>query len=295
MLFLASRALQATLTSYHWSDFFAYLRAMPRGRIALAVVLALAGYFVMTGYDTIAFRYIDHSLPYPWVAFASFTGYAINNNLGLSGVVGASLRYRFYRRWGVTGGNIARVFVFCTVTYWLGFVLLGGIVFLLWPVPLPGALHLHFVSVRAFGAVLLIPALAYVLWIILRREPLRLGPWHLELPRRPIFIAQLLISMADWMVAGTVLNTVLPPPSSVPWLSVLSIFLLAQIAGLVSNVPGGLGVFEVVVLLFLKPRIAPAALLGALVTFRGIYFLLPLAIALILLAGHEVRARLISA
>lgn len=288
----AVRALHATLAGYHWSDFFRYLHSMPPARIAAAVVLALTGYLIMTGYDTIAFRYIDHSLPYPWIALASFTGYAINNNLGLSGVVGATLRYRFYKRWGVRAADIARVFVFCTVTYWLGFILLGGLVFLFWPVALPPALHLPFRSVRAFGAVLLVAAFAYVSWILLRRQPLRLRGWSVELPKRPIFVAQLVISMADWLLAGIVLRTVLPPPATVPWLSVLAIFLLAQIAGLVSNVPGGLGVFEVVVLLFLKSWYPPAALLGALVTFRGIYFLMPLAIALVLLCAHEVRARI---
>ncbi|MBV9493795.1 MAG: hypothetical protein JOZ54_06085, partial [Acidobacteria bacterium] len=64
-------------------------------------------------------------------------------------------------------------------------------------------------------------------------------------------------------------------------------FLLAQIAGLVSNVPGGLGVFDAIVLYALKPFLTPTTIVGALVTFRGLYFLLPLAIAVALLAAHE--------
>ena len=55
-------------------------------------------------------------------------------------------------------------------------------------------------------------------------------------------------------------------------------FLLAQFAGIVSNVPGGLGVFETVLLVMLSAQVEHRAILRALVLFRAIYCL-PLAIA----------------
>ena len=101
----------------------------PIDQILLAAALTLLGYLVMTGYDTLAFRYIRHPLPYFKIALASFIGYAFNNNVGFSGLVGGSLRYRLYNAWRLTAVEIAKVIAFCTISFWLGFVLLGGDLF----------------------------------------------------------------------------------------------------------------------------------------------------------------------
>lgn len=287
---LAVVSLRESLATYRWGDFAAYLRSLPVSRAVLAVAMTLLGYGVMTGYDAFALRYIERSLRYWRVALASFTGYAINNNVGLSGVIGMSLRYRFYSGWGLGAGEIARVFVFCTVTYWLGFAILGGLVFLVRPPVAPEALAIPLSSLRALGAVLLVPALLYLFPIVVRCEALRFRKLHIVLPKPSLFVIQVVVSIADWVLAGAVLYVLLPPIAQ-PFFDVLAIFLLAQIAGLVSNVPGGLGVFEAVALLFLKPSLDPPTILGALIAFRGIYFLFPLAIALLLLAGHETSVR----
>src|SRR5436305_13366496 len=109
----------------------------------------------MTGYDTLAFRYIRHPLPYFKIALASFIGYAFNNNVGLSGLVGGSLRYRLYAGWRLTAVEIAKVIAFCTISFWLGFVLLRGTFFILAPPLAPAPVHLPFGSVRLLGVLLL--------------------------------------------------------------------------------------------------------------------------------------------
>src|SRR3954471_3592566 len=106
---IALRILGTTLTHYRWHDVILYLAALPRMQVALSVLLTLAGYMTMTGYDTLAFRYIKHPLPYRKIALASFIGYAFNNNVGLSGLVGGSLRFRLYTAWRLTAVEIARV------------------------------------------------------------------------------------------------------------------------------------------------------------------------------------------
>ena len=289
---LAVRALRSILAGYSWKELTSYLHQLPPEQVAAAALLALIAYFVTTGYDSIAFRHIDHDLSYGRIALAAFTAYAINNNLGMSGVVGSSLRYRYYRRWGVTKTDIVKIFVFCTVTFYLGFAMLGGIVFVVWPPVTATSFHLPFGSVQIVGVALLFPALAYSSWILVQRAPLRLRRWRIELPKRSIFVAQLVISMGDWVIAAAVLRAVLPTNNPVPYVTVLGTFFMAQIAGLASNVPGGLGVFEAVVLVALKPFLSPVVILGALVTFRAVYFLIPLAIALIVLGAHELRIKL---
>src|SRR6185295_14745392 len=90
------------------------------------------------------------------------------------------------------------------------------------------------------------------------------------------------------MLAATVLYILLPDTLPTGFVQFLGAFLLAQIAGVASNVPGGLGVFEAIIVLFLAPYYSASAILGALIAFRGIYYLLPLVLAILLLATHEI-------
>jgi phosphatidylglycerol lysyltransferase len=288
---VALRVLQQTLSRYRYHDVMRYLQALPRGQVAAAIALTLVGYFVMTGYDTLAFRYIRHPLPYRKIALASFIGYAFNNNVGLSGLVGGSLRYRLYNAWRLSAVEIARVIAFYTITFWLGFVLLGGTAFLFAPPPLPPALHIPFTSVRLLGALLLLPGLGYLAWIIIKKQPIRIRQWEFELPPPSLLLMQVLISSTDWLLAGGVLYLLLPDRLPIAFLSFISIFLLAQIAGVVSNLPGGLGVFEAIIIVFLSPYYPASAILGSLVAYRAIYYLLPLAMATILLAAHEIMEK----
>ena len=145
-----------------------------------------------------------------------------------------------------------------------------------------------FNSLRILGIVLLIPALLYFLWISIRREPVRIRQWEFELPTFGLFVAQVTISAIDWLIAGAVLYILLPDQLPLSFGRFLSIFFLAQIAGVVSNVPGGLGVFEAIILLFLSPFFSASAILGSLVAFRAIYYILPLFVATLLLATHEI-------
>ena len=285
---IALRVLEDTLARYRYRDVVAYLSSLPVDQVVLSIVLTLLGYLVMTGYDTLAFEYIRHPLPYRKIALASFIGYAFNNNIGMSGLVGGSLRYRLYSAWRLSAVEIAKVIAFCTLSFWLGFVLLGGSLFIAAPPDVPSTVHLAFNSFRVLGIVLLIPALLYFLWISIRREPVRIRQWEFELPTFGVFVAQVTISAIDWLIAGAVLYILLPDQLPISFARFLSIFFLAQIAGVASNIPGGIGIFEAVILLFLSPFFPASAILGSLVAFRAIYYILPLFVATLLLATHEI-------
>src|SRR5437588_11816557 len=179
---VALRVLQGTLAHYDYHAVIRYVSSLPADQVVRAVALTLLGYLVMTGYDTLAFRYIRHPLPYFKIALASFIGYAFNNNVGLSGLVGGSLRYRLYNSWRLGAVEIAKVIAFCTISFWLGFVLLGGTFFILAPPLVPSTVHLPFGSVRLLGLILLLPAILYIGWIAIRRRPIQLRQGEFELP-----------------------------------------------------------------------------------------------------------------
>jgi phosphatidylglycerol lysyltransferase len=245
----------------------------------------------MTGYDSLALKYIQHALAYSRIALASFIGYAFSNNIGFSMLAGASVRYRLYSAWGLSTLEITKVVAFCSLTFWLGFLALGGIIFMFIPLEMPASLHLPFTSPRPLGMFFITVVLAYLLWSFFAKKPLIIRDWPIPVPSIRLSLAQIAIAMLDWVLAGSVLYALLPPIPGIPFYGFLCIYLMAQMAGLVSQIPGGLGVFETVVLLLLSPVVQASEILGALIVFRGIYYLLPLVVAATLLGTQEIIQR----
>ena len=58
-----------------------------------------------------------------------------------------------------------------------------------------------------------------------------------------------------------------------------------------SHVPGGLGVFEGLLVLLLKPYLSSGDLLPPLLVYRAVYYLLPFTVALVGLVVDELRQR----
>jgi phosphatidylglycerol lysyltransferase len=283
----ALEVLRLELRAVGWSELTAAVLAVSRGQVALAILLTALNYVVLTAYDLIAFAYIGKRLPRARIAMTSFLAYAISNNVGFAMLSGASVRYRFYTRWGVTTEELSRVIFSYSVTFWLGLFVLGGLSFAL--SPLPDAVPAH-ALVTATGWVLMAVPVAYVTIAAYRRTPLRL--WKVELPMPPARLAatQAVVSVLDWALAGAVLYVLLPP-SALTLLAFLGFFFVAILLGMASHVPGGVGVFEGLMVLLLKPTLTSAQLVPALVVFRAVYYLLPLVIALAVLALDDVRQR----
>jgi uncharacterized membrane protein YbhN (UPF0104 family) len=134
--------LHRELKAYHFHDILRHVEDFPAHRLVLALSLTILSYLMMTGYDTLALRYIQHPLVYGKIALASFIGYAFSNNIGFSMVAGASVRYRLYSAWGFSALDITKIVAFCSLTLWLGFFALAGMIFLFEPMVTPQMLHL---------------------------------------------------------------------------------------------------------------------------------------------------------
>ncbi len=244
---------------------------------------------VMTLYDRFALISIKRDLPWQRVSMISFISYAFSNAVGMSLLVSGSIRYRFYIQNGLSTGDVARVVLFCTTSFWLGLLALTGVT-LLW-VPLPSGLPLATLSVPIGIGLTLVP----VAWLVaagLVRQPLRLWRWHVALPTLRMGLQQILIGALDWGLAAAVLYVLMPDALNNGFGHFLAIFVIAQIAGLISHVPGGLGVFEAVMLAGFGAtgnQALAAPILGALAAFRVIYYLLPLCAAAVLVLQREAR------
>lgn len=294
MLGLFSLALFSVfrqLQGYHWQDLIQGIRQMPFNRVGMALFVTLLSYLVMTGYDMLALRYIHHPLDAAKTALASFLGYAFSNNVGFAMLAGASVRYRIYSAWGLSAVEITRVVLFCTVSIWLGFMGLCGAVFLFEPLALPQNLHLPFASARPLGVVLLLVVSLYLALTLFFRRAVIIKDWQFILPSRSVAAGQLLIAAADWLLAAIVLWCLWPRPAELSFAHFLAIFLIAQLGGLISQMPGGLGVFETIVLLLAPPGLSVPGLLATLIVYRGVYYLAPLLVAVVLLGIEEALRR----
>jgi phosphatidylglycerol lysyltransferase len=288
---LALWALYHELKTYHLKDILHSLRSLPRPRVLLALAFTALSYTAATGYDTLSTRYIRRPVRYGRTALAAFIGTTFSNNLGFGILTGGSVRLRLYTAWGLSALEISKLVLYNTVTLWLGFLGLGGLVFALEPLAVPQALRLPFLSVRPVGLIFLSMVVAYFVLTLVLRRPLRLKEEELPAPPARLFPFQIVVSFVDWAVAGATLYVLLPAQAGLSFPGFLGIYMLALLAGIFSQVPGGLGVFETVFVLLMSSRLPASVVLGSLLAYRGIYYFLPLAAAFVLLGTQELSRK----
>lgn len=266
------------------------IRSQPAGRLAGALALTFASYVLLTLYDYIGLFYIDRRLPYSQVALAAFVGYAFSNSIGHALLVGTPVRFRLYAASGLSAFDVGKLMVYATTMIWVGFVAVSGLIFTIEPVALPASLPGPFSSTWPIGVVFIGLTLAFSWLSWFAKKPLVFRGHSIEMPKPRLAFPQMVAAGADWVMAGSVLYLLTPESLGVGWLAFVGITLLAQLVGYVSQVPGGLGVFETTILVLAAPQ-NPAALVGALVLYRLIYYLLPLALGVGLLLAREIAER----
>lgn len=291
LLGLSLWAIASELRQYDYRDVFKSLAAIPTSRLYWAMGLTLLSYLGLANYDSLAFRYIGHALAYPKSVFTGFISAAATNTVGFAFLTGSAIRYRLYSAWGVSAIAIAKIILFENISFWLGLFMVSGVMFLFYPLAIPAQLHLPFLSVRPLGLIFLLLVATYLVGSLFARKPLNIRGHEFCFPSLQIALAQLAISCLDWICATAVLYILLPATPALSYPSFLGLYLLAMTAGVVSNVPGGLGVFESIILLLLSSEIPATAVLGSLLVYRGVYYLLPLVVATGLLGLYEVRSR----
>jgi phosphatidylglycerol lysyltransferase len=287
LLVLAALVLRHELQAYHWRDVIAHMKGIPTTKLLLALSFAAMGYVALTGYDALALRFVKKPLPYRRIALTSFIAYALGHSLTFFG--GSAVRYRMLSAWCLRANYIARVIGFVAVTFWLGFFLLGGVVSTGWPMSL--GFPSFGISSRVIGLVFLVIFVGYLTLVALGVGPLRLRNFELWVPGPQTTAAQLLLSIVDWLMASLCLYVLLPKSSQLSFFIFLGSYLLAVLAGLVSYLPGGLGVFETAMVLLLRQYLPGDQILGSIFVYRIIYYLLPMFAAVLLLVAYEARER----
>jgi uncharacterized membrane protein YbhN (UPF0104 family) len=272
-----------------WDDVFASLRALPRPALLAAIAFALASHLLYSCFDLIGRHYTGHELATRKVMAVNFISYAFNLNLG-SLVGGVAFRYRLYSRLGLDNGEITRILSMSMLTNWLGYMLLGGFLFLMHPLQLPPSWKMGNHGLQWLGAGLVLVAVAYFVACLRSGDRVWTVRGHeLFLPQWRMAGIQLAMSSLNWsLMAGAVFMLL---QRQVPYTDVLTVLLIAAVAGVITHVPAGLGVFEFVFVSLLSHQISEGRLIAALLGYRGIYYIVPLMVAAVLYLVMELHAR----
>ncbi len=276
------------------SDILLHLEAMPMRIVLASVLLTILNYIVLAAYDWLALRYTGHkNITIPKMMAAALLSYAISNNTGHAWAAGGSIRYRFYSKWGVPGWDILKISLFQTLTYLLGALTLGLVGSLLLPYYLSSTTQvpepIHWVSFVCLAALV-----GYWGAVALWRKPILLKGFELSLPSLSMAAWQTVISSLDVVLSSLVLWVLLLNKIDIDFGAFVVVFVVAQVVGVLSQVPGGIGVFESA-FLWLMSDIQSTdhhlILVGALLLYRVIYYFMPLLIAGISLLGYEIYSR----
>ncbi len=272
-----------------WQEVRDSVRDLPRDALLQAAVLCFASHLLMSTFDLLGRWYTGHRIPVPKVMQINATSYAFNLNFG-SLVGGVAFRYRLYSRFGLDAATTTKVLTLSMVTNWLGYLLLAGIVFTVAPLELPPDWKMDSEGLRLLGIALLAVSLAYLLlcgWSRKRNWTIR--GHALFLPPARTALLQLVMSTANWTIMATAVWVLLQ--GRIDFASVLSVLLVAAVAGVVTHVPAGLGVLEAVFVTLLSHKLPEAQLLGAMIGYRALYYIAPLLVAALMYLQLELEAR----
>ena len=284
---LVAFLLHRILSRYSLDEILQSMRSIPVFRVVLSLICAAASYLCLTAFDWLALRYVEKPLPYRYVALASFCSLSLGHSIGFAALSSGAIRYRFYSRWGVGIGDIAKIVLFCGVTVGLGLIILAGIALLLNSALASEMTTLPHQLILFIGCTCLAVAPLYVALARFVRTPIRFRDWSIQLPHWRLALAQVFIGPLNFVFVSACLYHALASLGDVSYLQVATAYVIGLAGSLIAHAPGGLGVLETVVMFLLPGQ----QLIGGLVAFRVIYFLVPLCIGAPLFALAELMFR----
>jgi len=272
-----------------WLQVWQSAREIGAPTIALAMLLAALGHLTYTSFDVLAKRYAGTPLPYWKVMGIASLSYAMNLNLGVL-VGGVAIRFRLYHRLGVRASTAGRVVAFSTLTNWIGYGWLAGVLFMADMVPVPGEWDLGRVMIQLIGLAMITAVGTYLaLCAFSRKRNWMMFRHKIELPPVRLAFAQCGLAAISWSLMASIIYLLLGRQVEYP--VVLGILLFCSIAAVIAHIPGGLGVTEAIFVGALSGTLPTHEVLASVLMYRMIYCVVPLSIALPTYLISEARLR----
>ncbi len=294
---LAMRALYRLTQSVNYQDVLDAIASIPTTHLVIAFIVVAFGYVLLTFYDAMALRQLGrrNQIHYSSIALTSFTAYAISHTVGANLVTATGIRYRHYNHAGLSNNEIANIVWLVSMAFTFGISTLIGLsltthpeitVHLLSQLDKSLGIFEHTLYVRGLGIFMLAAILTTIIYAGKQGKHVIIRGWRFDLPPAMILIKQIIISILDLSTVALVLYLLLPTGAHISYWSTFSAFIQSMAVGILSHVPGGLGVFEVTMIAAL-PQVDRTQMLAVLLVFRVLYYIVPFLLALILLVLYE--------
>lgn len=284
---LAAYMIYRQLSKYSLQELKAALLSIPHINLFYASAASFIGYIALSTYDYLALKYIKKKLSaWKWI-LTGFVGFSVSNNAGHAIVSGGAVRYRFYSRWGISPADIVKMVTFSGFTYLVACFFLIIIGYVLTPDHAFGGNDSTKMSTFVTMVLSVIGILFYLWASLFYKKDLVIKGVDFKMPNFKLALEQIFIGSIDIVMASLVLYSVLVCFVQIDFVTFMGAFIIAQVLGVYSQVPGGLGVFELVFSNILPGQDNQAILFGALIAYRIIYYLLPLILSGIVLMVYE--------
>ena len=290
ILALSAFVVTRTLLATNFSALRTAINLTSLEQLLAAAGLTTCSYIALTGYDACALRHLKAKVPYVTAALASFTSYAISFTMGFALVTGGTVRYWIYSQAGLRAGQVLSLTLIAGLTFWLGMVLVIGVVLIAMPEAIAEINKLKVIFNFLIGIGAVGSVLAWLGWVSLAKRRMVVRGVALELPGFKITVAQVLLGALDLLFAAGALYVLLPAGHGLDYLTFAGLYVFGCLLGIASNAPGGIGAFEVTMLKTV-PAPSTESLLAALVLFRLIYYFIPFVFAFALLGAYEIQRR----
>jgi phosphatidylglycerol lysyltransferase len=257
--------------------FISSLAATGWAAVSTSIALTACSYLCLAGTEWLSLRLLGHDLKFRQAATVAVPAYALTNSVAFGLAAGAALRLQLYGRLGLSARQSTAVTMLSGVAVTLSAFITVGLVMLAAPSLFSAAVHGSTWSAAALGAVLIAPA---ALWFVTfrRRAPPWLGGAR---PAGPLFRARLLgllAGLGDWLFSSAALFALLPQPQLASYPTFLAAYVAGTVVGAASGVPGGIGVFEAIVLTLSSVFGQVHETAAPLLLYRCIYSLGPLGV-----------------
>ena len=273
-----------------WNHLLSLISQTPFWVLSTALAFTLCDYIAFSGYDFLALKYIGKKLPKDKVVEAAMISFSVTNTTGHAYIAGGSLRYMLYSKLGLTELNVLKMIAFESVTYLLGMACVFDVSLILSSLfhLTPGSTDIKWFDIGAVVVSLLV--LLYWVFVVRPKRKINFKNIQIQAPSPKITLLQMLVGSMDIVAASLVFYTLLRYHMDVNIIHVFTIFTLAQLIGISTQVPGGLGVFEGAFLyLFVHTPAEKGSILAALITFRILYYFVPLGLTGLFFAGSQIK------
>jgi len=277
--------LHKEISQYNFADIRRSVGEISDYRLLLALFFTIINYAILTLNDGLALKYIGKKLHWTKVGFASFVSNTISFNLGMSLLTGGSTRYGIYSAYGLNTSETAKVLGFCNLTIWFGSAGILGVLLLSEPAGMIARIPLleKWGKIPGFLLLIFVISAALLSW---SGKSIKIRGEDISLPPLKYFIAQIMISTADYLCASMVLFSLLPN-SDISIFHYTGCYVISVLLGGMSQVPGGLGVLDSTLMVTLSPWYSGTEMIGALLVYRVIYYLFPLCLSAVLMGGRQ--------